>query len=87
MLPRKLLERPGRSRILRLDLSGFQRRPDPGQGEQNVAGVGLKIAEQVRYASNGTTDQVVVWHRIQQLRRRRSNQHSVAPQHHGDQDG
>jgi hypothetical protein len=50
MLRRKLLERPGRSRILRLDLLGFQRRPDLDQGEQNAAGVGLKIAEQARPA-------------------------------------
>jgi hypothetical protein len=87
MLRRKPSQRPGRSRVLRVDLPSFQRCPDPGQGEHNVAGVGLEIAQQVRYAGHRTADQVVVWHRVEQLRRWRSDQRSVALQHHGDQDG
>ena len=86
MLGRKPFERPGRSRVLGADLPSFQRCPDPGQGEHNVAGVGLKIAQQVRYAGHRTAEQVGVWHRVQQLRRRRSDQHCVSLQHHGDQD-
>ena len=78
VLGREMLEDPSRRRVLRADLPGLQRRPDPGKGEQNVAGIGLKIAEQLRYASDRTADEVVVWHRVQQLRGRGPAQRSPA---------
>ena len=79
-------QRPGSRGVLRTDLPGPQRGPDPDEGQQDIPGVGFQVVKELRHSGPCGAEEVLVRDGVQQLGGRRADQRGIALPGHGDQD-